>query len=105
MKIIRVIFQWLLIIGVAFAIWFYWGKVKIPTLQGYQVLFFALSIAFTNIEVLKLGSVKPFNCLKCLTGWLSLILAFIFHTQFWYLYLPAGFFVGALFTALKNRWL
>ena len=75
------------------------------TMSGPQVIFFALSFAFMWVEVLKWGHVKPFTCLKCLTGWVALILAFTFHVEFWYMYLPAGLFTGAMFSAIKMRWL
>lgn len=75
------------------------------TMTGLQVVVFALAFAFTWVEVLRWGSVKPFNCLKCMTGWVALILAFTFHVEFWYMYLPVGLFVGAMVSAIKMRWL
>lgn len=75
------------------------------TMTGLQVVAFALAFAFAWVEVLKWGSVKPFNCLKCLCGWIALILAFTFHVQFWFMYLPVGLFVGAMFEGAKMRWL
>ena len=86
----------------------HWIGQHIPergTMTGLQVIFFALALAFMWVEVLKWGIVKPFNCIKCLTGWFALILAFAFHTEFWYMYLPAGLFVGALFEGIHMRWL
>lgn len=74
-------------------------------MTGSQVLFFGLSIAFTWVDLLKLGRFKPFNCLKCMTGWSSLAIAIIFQVDYWYMYLPAGLFVGAVFSAIKMRWL
>lgn len=74
-------------------------------MPGYAVLIFALACAFVWVELLKWGSVKPFNCVKCLTGWFSLILAAIFHVPHFYLYLPLGLFVGAIFSAIQMRWL
>ena len=75
------------------------------TMTGLQVVVFSLAIAFTWVEVLRLGRHKPFNCLKCMTAWFSLILAFAFHVQFWWAYLFVGVFVGAMFGAIKMRWL
>lgn len=75
------------------------------TMTGLQVIFFALSLAFAWVEVLKWGSVKPFNCLKCMCGWFAMILAFMFHVEFWYMYLPAGLFAGAMFEGVRMRWL
>ncbi len=75
------------------------------TMTGLQVIVFALSFAFMWVEVLKWGSVRPFNCIKCLTGWVAVILAFTFHVEFWYMYMPVGLFVGAVFGGIKMRWL
>ena len=107
MKIFTSAVQWIMIIAIGVALWYGWSW-KLPTfpsMPGYQVLFFALAIAFTWVEILKWGVTKPFNCVKCMSGWLSLLLAIIFHTPFWYLYLPAGLFVGAIYSAVKMRWL
>lgn len=80
--------------------------VTLPTMTGLQVITFALSFAFMWVEVLKWWKrIKPFNCLKCMTGWTALILAFTFHVEFWYMYLPVGLFVGAVFGAIKMRYL
>lgn len=77
----------------------------LPPLRGYQVIIFAFSIAFLWTEVMKWGVTKPFNCIYCMTAWLSLIIAFVFHTPFWYFYLPVGLTVGAIYSAVKMRWL
>lgn len=108
MKIIKIILNWVIVILVLGGIWYLlngWSFPTLPRMSGYLVLFFALSIAFAWVEVWKWGSVKPFNCVKCLTGWFALLLAITFHTPFWYLYLPAGLFVGSMFSAIKMRWL
>src|SRR5688500_10232529 len=76
------------------------------TMTGLQVIIFALSFAFMWVEVLKWWKhIKPFNCLKCMTAWAAVILAFMFHVEFWYMYLPAGLFVGAMFEGIRMRWL
>lgn len=74
-------------------------------MTGLQVVVFAMAFAFTWVEVLKWGNTKPFNCLKCMTGWVALILAFTFHVEFWYMYLFVGLAAGAVFGAIKMRWL
>ena len=74
-------------------------------MNGLQVILFSLSLAFFWVEILKWGSVKPFNCLKCMTGWVSFIMAWSFGVEYFLLYLPLGVFIGALFTAIKMRWL
>jgi hypothetical protein len=74
-------------------------------MPGYLIIIFALSISFTWVEILKWGVTKPFNCVKCMTGWVSLILAFSFHTPYWFFYLFVGLFVGAIYSAVKMRYL
>lgn len=105
MKILITVVQWVMIVAIGAALWYGWSCrfPTFPTMPGYHVLFFALAIAFTWVEVLKWGVTKPFNCVKCMTGWVALILAAVFHTPFWYLYLPAGLFVGAIYSAIKMR--
>lgn len=109
----KIFFNWLVFLlivgGIVAIIWHHhWIGQHIPergTMTGLQVVAFAMAFAFTWVEVLKWGSVKPFNCLKCMTGWLALILAFTFHVEFWYMYLPVGLFAGAMFGGIKMRWL
>ena len=107
----RTFFNWwffIMIIAFCYCAYKYSHLIPLPergTMTGLQVVVFALAIAFTWVEVLKWGSVKPFNCLKCMTGWAALILAFTFHVEFWYMYLPVGLFVGAMFEGIKMRYL
>lgn len=109
----KIIINWFLFLSfvaaVVVLVWHrHWIGEQIPergTMTGPQVLFFALACAFTWVEVLKWGVVKPFNCLKCMTGWFAVILAFMFHVEFWPMYLPAGLFVGAIISAIQMRYL
>lgn len=110
---ISTVIQYLIIIAIIAVIYFackYWHLTGYlhtdKTLNGFQVVFFSLSIAFVWVEVLKIFSfTKPFNCIKCMTGWISLIMALIFHTPLPFFYLFVGLFIGALFDAVKQRWL
>lgn len=72
-------------------------------MPGYQVILFALSIAFVWVEILRWGVTKPFSCLKCMTGWTALILAYCFDTPYWPFYLFAGLFAGAMYSAIQMR--
>jgi len=105
----KTILQWLFLISLILVLTFgCHGKaidLRLPAMPGYLVLISALSMAFTWVEVLKWGVIKPFNCVKCLTGWFALILALLFHVEFWYLYLFIGLFVGAMWSAISMRWL
>jgi len=109
-NILSTIIQWILVIAIGFGVW-YLIKYKptiIPhfdsTMTGFEVILFALSIAFTWVEVLKIfPHIKPFNCMKCMTGWTALILALLFHTPFAWFYLFVGLMVGGMFSAFKMR--
>lgn len=74
---------------------------------NYNILLLALALAFCQIEVIHFGSVKPFNCIKCMTGWYAIVLAWFVYGHGWHgiIYLPLGVFVGAIYSALKMRWL
>jgi len=74
-------------------------------MTGIQAIVFGFACAFTWVEVLHLGSRKPFSCLKCMCGWFTLIIAGVWHVEYWSLYLPVGVTVGAVFNAIKFRWL
>lgn len=112
----KIIINWFLflsfIAAVVLLIWYrHWIGQHLPslpkhgTMTGLQVVVFALAIAFTWVEKLKWGVIKPFNCIPCMTGWVALILAFTFHVEFWYMYLPAGLFAGSMFEGIRMRWL
>lgn len=108
MKLLLSILQWLFVTILIVGCWWLFRTVTIPApapLTGGSTVLFGLALAFVWVEVLKWGSVKPFNCVKCLTGWFAFILAFIFHVPHFYLYLPLGVFVGAIFSAIQMRWL
>lgn len=77
----------------------------VPKMTGLQVVVFALACAFVWVDVIKWGVTKPFNCIKCMTGWIAVLFAFSHHVEFWPLYLPLGIFVGAMFSAIKMKWL
>jgi hypothetical protein len=98
------VLQYLAIIMVGALIYTFFNySIHIEPLSGPAVLFFSLACAFTWVEVLKWGVTKPFTCIKCMSGWIALLFALVFHVDHWYLYLPAGLFVGAVFEAIKMR--
>lgn len=106
-KIISTILQWLVVATVLFFIFrgFHYKIPETRPMPGYLVALFGISGAYVWVDVLRWGVSKPFNCLACLSGWFGLILAFVFHTHYWYLYLPLGGFIGGLFTSIRLRWL
>lgn len=96
---------WMLVVVAAgFGVWWLSTLPHWP-LSPVMVLLFALSAAFVWVEKLKWGSVRPFTCVGCLTGWFALILAWWSHADYWFMYMPFGVFVGSLFDAIKLRWL
>ena len=102
MKILSTVIQWVLVVAIVCAIFFF-AKGRIlfnGTLTGGEVILFALAIAFTLVEVVKL-----FPCMKCVTGWTALLLAIAFHTPFAWVYLFVGLMAGAVFSSIKMRWL
>jgi hypothetical protein len=109
----KIILNWLLFIGLLAAVallfahrkWIIDKLPTVPQMTGLQVLIFSLACAFAWVDVLRWGVIKPFNCLKCMTGWISILFAFSHHVQFWPLYLPLGLLVGAMFEGIKMRWL
>lgn len=113
MKKSKILFSWVLFIALIAGIYFGVGYLhfifswwhSLPVLSGIYCLLFGLSLAFFWVEIKKYGVIKPFNCLKCMTGWFTFIIAFTFHTPFAFMYLFVGLFVGALFEAIKMRYL
>ena len=72
---------------------------------NWNIIVIALSLAFCQVEVLHFGSVKPFNCVKCMTGWYALGIGCWCVGWHGLVYLPVGVFVGAIFEGIKMRWL
>jgi hypothetical protein len=85
-----------------------------------MILLTALSLAFCWVEIVNprivnivwsiyetksFFSGKPFTCCKCMTGWFALILGCVCYGWFGLFFLPLGVFIGAMFEAIKMRWL
>ena len=107
---ISTIIQWLIIVAIIFVICYFWRNdlnlnlFKDKQMNGLQVIFFSLSLAFFWVYILQwIKFTKPFNCLKCMTGWIALILAFLFHVEYWPLYLFGGLFAGAIVDRVIQR--
>jgi len=75
------------------------------TMSWYMVVPIALSLAYVWVDVFKIGVVKPFNCISCMAGWFSLIIAFAFHVPLWFFYASIGTFTGAIYSSIRMRWL
>lgn len=95
------VIQWaLLLLILAATAYFLFIKQSFPlhsesVMTGWQVVIFGLSFAFVFTQIF-LGTFKPFNCLKCMTGWATLALALYYNVPFPFLYLFVGVLVGAI---------
>jgi hypothetical protein len=84
-----------------------------------SIIVISLAIAFCWVEFIqpttvaivfiltgnKLLDSKPFNCIKCLTGWIALAIGVYLHGWLGLVYLPLGVFTGAIFSAIQMRYL
>jgi len=76
----------------------------------FQIILSGLALSFCWVELLypliRVKLVKPFNCGMCMSGWFSFGLSLICgYTYSSILFLAVGVFVGAMFEALKMRYL
>lgn len=69
-----------------------------------QILIFAVSLSFCITQVWKPIKSKPFNCMMCMSGWISLI-GCIWFGAAGLLFFPVGCFAGAMVEAVIGRWL
>lgn len=107
MKVLSTIIQWIILIAIIIALWYLFRYKPIHItgdMTGFQCVLFSVSFSFLFTELFKL-TFKPLNCLKCMTGWVALILAFIFNVPFWPFYLFVGAFTGAIIELVIMRWL
>lgn len=97
------------IILATFAFLFFRGcnyhlQFPVLTMKWYMVVPVGLSLAYVWVDVFHWGVVKPFTCIACMTGWLSLIIAFAFHVPLWYFYASLGTFAGAVYSSVRMRY-
>ncbi len=74
-------------------------------MQGVTIIIVALSTAFCWVEFINPFKFKPFNCIKCCTGWIALVFGIYCYSYPGIFMLPIGVFVGAMFEGIKMRWL
>ena len=69
---------------------------------GFTISFFVVQ----NRPRIKLFDRKPFKCMPCMTAW-GCFGAALASGYMWesFLYIPIGYFIGAMFEAIKMRWL
>jgi len=101
--------QWLFIFGLIVGVYFL-GKlasIKLPTLNlaPYQVIILSFSFAFTWVYIFRWGSVKPFNCVTCMSGWFSLISGYWCYGWWGIALMPVAMTFAALYSEIRMRWL
>lgn len=73
---------------------------------AFWILLFALSLAFVCVYTFTwMPKFKPFNCLKCMTGWITLIISLLYGHPNAILLMAVGIFIGAIFDSIQSRWL
>lgn len=113
MKAFYVVVQWLLTIVIIVAIWYvfkcimpWFTGLKLTPLNGFTAVLFSLAIAVFWVNKLQwFRNTKPFNCVGCLCGWLSLLLAWLFAVPNFGFYLFTGWLIGMIFDNLMNKYL
>lgn len=114
-KFFKSVFVWaIMLFSIGAIIWlcykayyvFNWHRPNFGTMPWPMVLLTALGISLVWISDIRLfRHTKPFNCMKCLTGWTALTLAFCFNVPFYGAYLFLGALAGAMFDKINNRYL
>jgi hypothetical protein len=79
-------------------------------MSNVEIILSGLALAFCWVHYVNpFKKTKPFNCVKCMSGWFSLILfGLVGSGLYWpygWLFLPIGVFAGAMFEAISMRWL
>jgi hypothetical protein len=109
MKTLKAMFQWIILICIGIVLYLGWihrGDIHpAHSLNNFEIIGLSLCLAFMWVEVLKWGVTKPFNCVKCMTAWISLLIGCSQIGWFGIIFLPVGLFVGAMWEAIKDRWL
>ena len=70
-----------------------------------QIIILALSLAYCWVDVLRIGKVRPFNCIMCMTGWFALLCGVVEYGVKGAMFMPVGVFTGMLFENLRMRYL
>lgn len=74
---------------------------------NFEVILVGFCLAFVVVEYrpnIRLFQRKPFNCLPCMSGWLTMGVAWWTGEQWWW-YFFIGVFIGSIFNSIKMRWL
>lgn len=103
----KIIINWLVFIAIVAGIFCLFKYATLPVIHPThaEVIILGFSCAFVWVYVLKWGSVKPFNCVTCMTGWCSLIIGCWSIGLWGIVYMPVGMTVAALYSEVRMRWL
>lgn len=87
-------------------VWYFVFDPQFSDPGAHWILFFALSASFVWVYTLGWWKrIKPFKCLKCMCGWTTLLICIVVGHDNQLFMVLAGVFAGALFDAVKSRWL
>lgn len=80
------------------------GRIPHYDLTVAEVLALGFVFAFTFTKA-RYWAVKPFSCLGCMTGWLTLSLAIYSFGWIGLVFLPIGYTIGAIADRIITRFL
>lgn len=107
--VFNTVFQWLIIFGIIAGVYFLGraASIKLPELhlRPYEIVILSFSFAFTWVYVFRWGSVKPFNCCTCLSGWFALIIGYWCHGLWGIAFMPLAMTLAALYGEVRMRYL
>lgn len=66
-----------------------------------EIIILSVSVARILITF-RLPNVKPFNCLPCLTAWITLILLLSLDITNWYMF-PIGYFAQQMIMSYESK--
>lgn len=107
--VMSTIIQWLFIFGIITGVYFLGraASIKLPALnlEPYQIIVLSFSFAFTWVYVFKWGSVRPFNCVTCLSGWFAFIIGYWCYGWWGIGLMPVAMTVAAVYGEIRMRYL
>jgi hypothetical protein len=108
-NVVSTVLQWLLIFGIIAGAYFgiKYLSIELPSLNllPYQVVLLSFCFAFTWVYIFKWGSVKPFNCVTCMSGWFALIIGYWCFGWMGIALMPVAMTTAAIYSEVRMRWL
>lgn len=108
-KAFKYIGEWFIILSVLVGVYFL-GRllnIKLPPIElaPHQIVILAFCSAFVWVYVFKWGSILPFTCVVCMSGWFALILGYWSMGWFGVACMPISMTTAALYSEIRMRWL